>query len=49
MNGDWPISVDGKGCVPCRPDFILPVEVLSRLFRGLFLAKLVAAQPRRTS
>ena len=27
----------------CRPDFFLPVHVLSRLFRGLFLAKLVAA------
>ena len=29
--------------VSCRPDFLLPVQVLSRLFRGLFLAKLVAA------
>ena len=27
----------------CRPAFFLPVRVLSRLFRRLFLAKLVAA------
>src|SRR3982075_3716734 len=37
------ISLDGTRWVPCRPDFILPVKVLSRLFRGLFLAELVAA------
>jgi hypothetical protein len=37
------ISPDGARWVPCRPDFILPVEVLSCLFRGRFLAKLVAA------
>jgi Transposase zinc-binding domain/Putative transposase len=37
------ICLDGTRWVPCRPDFILPVEVLSCLFRGLFLAKLVAA------
>ena len=37
------ISADGSRWVRCRPDFILPVEVLSCLFRGLFLAKLVAA------
>ena len=37
------ISLDGTCWVPCRPDFILPVEVLSCLFRGRFLAKLVAA------
>jgi hypothetical protein len=37
------ISLDGMRWVPCRPDFILPVEVLSCLFRGLFLAKLAAA------
>jgi hypothetical protein len=29
--------------VSCRPDLPLPVEVLSCLFGGLFLAKLVAA------
>ena len=37
------ISIDGTRWVPRRPDFILPVKVLSCLFRGLFLAKLVAA------
>jgi hypothetical protein len=37
------ISLDGTRWVSRRPDFILPVEVLSCLFRGLFLAKLVAA------
>src|SRR5712672_1104541 len=37
------ISIDGTRWVPRRPDFILPVEVLSCLFRGLFLAKLVGA------
>src|ERR1700720_4558956 len=37
------IAADGTRWVPCRPDFILPVAVLSRLFRGLLLAKLVAA------
>jgi len=37
------ISLDGTRWVSCRPDFILPVEVLSCLFRGSFLAKLVAA------
>src|SRR5712675_1443623 len=37
------ISIDGTRWVPRRPDFILPVKVLSRLFRGLFLAKLVGA------
>src|SRR6201987_5238902 len=31
------ISIDGTRWVPCRPDFVLPVEVLSCLFRGLFL------------
>jgi len=37
------ISLDGTRWVPCRPEFFLPVRVLSRLFRGLFLAKLRAA------
>src|SRR6266508_1012099 len=31
------ISPDGKRWVPCRPGFFLPVRVLSRLFRRLFL------------
>src|SRR5712672_2830188 len=34
---------DGKRWVSCRPGFFLPVRVLSRLFRRLFLEKLVAA------
>ena len=37
------ISLDGKSWVSCRPGFFLPVRVLSRLFRRLFLEKLVAA------
>src|SRR5271167_3303997 len=37
------ISLDGKRWVSCRSNFFLPVPVLSRLFRGLFLAKLRAA------
>jgi hypothetical protein len=31
------ISPDGKRWISCRPDFFLPVPVLSRLFRRLFL------------
>ena len=34
---------DGSRWVSCRPNFFLPVRVLSRLFRRLFLAKLRAA------
>jgi putative transposase/transposase-like zinc-binding protein len=37
------ISLDGRRWVSCRPGFFLPVRVLSRLFRRLFLEKLVAA------
>ena len=37
------ISLDGQSWVACRPGFFLPVRVLSRLFRRLFLEKLVAA------
>ena len=37
------ISLDGKRWIACRPGFFLPVRVLSRLFRRLFLEKLVAA------
>ena len=36
------ISPDGQRWVSCRPGFFLPVRVLSRLFRRLFLEKLVA-------
>jgi hypothetical protein len=37
------ISPDGKRWVGCRSGFFLPVRVLSRLFRRLFLQGLVAA------
>jgi len=36
-------SLDRNSWVSCRPRFFLAVEVLSALFRGLFLAKLRAA------
>src|SRR5438128_837452 len=36
-------SLDGKSWVSCRSNFFLSVRVLSRLFRRLFLQKLVAA------
>jgi len=36
------ISLDGQRWVSCRPSFFLPVRVLSRLFRRLFLQKLIA-------
>jgi hypothetical protein len=41
------IALDGKRWVSCRPDFFLPVRVLSRLFRRLFLKKLTAAHEAR--
>jgi len=34
------IAADGSRWVSCRPNFFLPVKVLSRLFRGLVLTKL---------
>ena len=37
------ISLDGKRWVACRSGFFLPVRVLSRLFRRLFLERLLAA------
>src|SRR3974390_2326350 len=37
------ISLDGSQWVSCRPRFFLPVRVLSRLFRRLFLQMLAAA------
>ena len=37
------LSLDGTRWVSCRPGFFLPVRVLSRLFRRLFLEKLRAA------
>src|SRR5580692_5721909 len=36
------ISPEGDRWVQCRPDFFLPVRVLSRLFRRLFLDRLAA-------
>ncbi len=37
------ISLDGARWVACRPGFLLPVRVLSRLFRRLFLSRLADA------
>jgi hypothetical protein len=37
------ISLDGTRWVSCRPGFLLPVRVLSRLFRRLFLAGIAEA------
>jgi hypothetical protein len=37
------LSLDRKSWVSCRPGFFLPAPVLSRLFRRLFLQKLLAA------
>jgi hypothetical protein len=37
------ISLDGSRWVSCQPGYFLPVRVLSRLFRRLFLEKLIAA------
>jgi len=37
------LSLDGQRWVSCKPGFFLPVRVLSRLFRRLFLDKLSAA------
>src|ERR1022692_4427869 len=37
------LSPDGQSWVSCRPDFFLPVRVLGRLFRRLFLESLQKA------
>src|ERR1019366_176924 len=37
------ISLDGTRWIGCRPNYLLPVKVLSRLFRRLMLEMLVAA------
>jgi hypothetical protein len=37
------IALDGERWVSCRPGFLLPVRVLSKLFRRLFLSKLADA------
>ncbi len=41
------LSADGTSWVACKPGFFLPVRVLSRLFRRLFLEKLSAAHQAR--
>ena len=43
------ISLDGKRWVACRRGFFLPVRVLSRLFRRLFLEKLFSPHTRPTA
>ena len=37
------LSPDGEQWIPCKRGFFLPVRVLSRLFRRLFLEQLSAA------
>ena len=37
------LAADGSKWIACRPEFFLPVRVLSRLFRRLFLTMLAAA------
>jgi hypothetical protein len=37
------LSADGQSWIPCKPHFFLPVRVLAKLFRRVFLEKLVAA------
>jgi predicted Zn-ribbon and HTH transcriptional regulator len=37
------IALDSESWVSCRPNFFLPVRVMSRLFRRLFLEKLATA------
>jgi len=41
------LSPDGQSWISCRPKFFLPVRVLSRLFRRLFLDRLAAAHAER--
>jgi hypothetical protein len=40
------LSLDGKKWIPCKKDFLIPVKVLSRLFRGKFLAYLKEAREK---
>ena len=47
MPGGGP-SLDGARWVACRPGFFLPVRVLSRLFRRLFLHDLQNAHDAGT-
>jgi hypothetical protein len=41
------LSTDGSRWISCRPNFFLPVRVLSRLFRRLVIAMLLAAHEAR--
>ena len=41
------LSLDGARWIPCKRGFFLPVRVLSRLFRRLFLEQLQAAHLQR--
>ena len=41
------LSPDGSRWIACKPGFFLPVRVLSRLFRRLFLDRLAAPRGRR--
>ncbi len=41
------LSADATSWIACKPGFFLPVRVLSRLFRRLFLEKLSAAHQAR--
>ncbi|PNQ04147.1 IS91 family transposase, partial [Sphingobium sp. SA916] len=41
------LSTDGQRWIACRPRFFLPIPVLSRLFRRLFLERLQAAHTAR--
>src|SRR6266480_4039034 len=41
------ISLDGTRWIGCRPNYLLPVKVLSRLFRRLMLEMLLAAHAGR--
>jgi hypothetical protein len=40
------LSPDGKQWMPCEEEFFIPVKVLSRLFRGKFLAYLKEARDK---
>ena len=40
------LSLDGRKWAPCKRGFFLPVRVLSRLFRRLFLERLATAHDR---
>ena len=39
-----PAQAGGRHRIACQPSFFLSIRVLSRLFRGLFLERLTAAQ-----